>query len=316
MTKDSTKAAGIDTGKDKLDVALAASDNGLEVSNDDAGHRKLSAWLRRQRVGRVGIEASGGYERAIVAHLRDKGFAVRLFQPIQVRAYATFRLQRAKNDKIDAALIAACTAVADAPHEAPDPRLGAFAERLTLIEQIEEDVVRCKTRRESFRDARQQDLLQAELKRLMAWRGTELKLLTAEIRRNRDLARRLELIESVPGIGLRTALALLIRMPELGSLTREAIAALAGLAPFDDDSGRHQGLRRIAGGRARVRKSLYAAALPSAFRWNPHLVAFYARLIQTKHHKVALVACARKLLIYANAVLARGTPWIEKPAAA
>jgi transposase len=144
----------------------------------------------------------------------------------------------------------------------------------------------------------------------MAWRGTELKLLTAEIRRNRDLARRLELIKSVPGIGLRTALALLIRMPELGSLTREAIAALAGLAPFDDDSGRHPGLRRIAGGRARVRKSLYAAALPSAFRWNPHLVAFYARLIKTKHHKVALVACARKLLIYANAVLTRGTPWI------
>jgi len=99
-------------------------------------------------------------------------------------------------------------------------------------------------------------------------------------------------------------------MPELGTLTREEAAALAGLAPFPDDSGNRHGLRRIAGGRSRVRRSLYAAALPAAFRWNLALVALYRRLIaKGKPHKLALVACARKLLIFANVVLQRGTPW-------
>jgi transposase len=120
----------------------------------------------------------------------------------------------------------------------------------------------------------------------------------------------------VPGIGERTAIALLIRMPELGSLSREQAAALAGLAPFDDDSGKRKGSRCIAGGRNRVRKNLYAAALPAAFQWNPALVALYARpKIAGKPHKLALVACARKLLIFATTVLTRQTPWTTtKPA--
>ena len=104
-------------------------------------------------------------------------------------------------------------------------------------------------------------------------------------------------------------------MPELGRIGREAAAALAGLAPFDDDSGRHRGQRHIAGGRARLRRSLYAAALPAACHWNPALKALYARLIDAgKPHKLALVACARKLLIYANTVVTRGTPWTAMPA--
>jgi transposase len=132
------------------------------------------------------------------------------------------------------------------------------------------------------------------------------------VRSHPDLAQRLELLTSIPGIGEPTALALLIRMPELGQLTREQAAALAGLAPFDRDSGAHNGRRSIAGGRTRLRKSLYAAALPAAFRWNPHLVALYQRLTAAgKPHKLALVACARKLVIFANTVLTRGTPWIQ-----
>ena len=96
-----------------------------------------------------------------------------------------------------------------------------------------------------------------------------------------------------------------------------AAAALAGLAPFDDDSGKHRGARHIAGGRDRLRHSLYAAALPAAFRWNPALMAMYARLVKAgKKHKVALIACARKLLIYANTVVARGTPWVKDAACA
>ncbi len=106
-------------------------------------------------------------------------------------------------------------------------------------------------------------------------------------------------------------------MPELGRIGRAEAAALAGLAPFDDDSGQRHGKRHIAGGRARLRRTHYAAALPAAFRWNPALQALYARLIGAgKPHKLALIACARKLLIYANTVLSRGSPWTPTPAKA
>src|SRR6185437_5840415 len=107
-----------------------------------------------------------------------------------------------------------------------------------------------------------------------------------------------------------TAVAILVRMPEIGKLSREQVAALAGLAPYDDDSGERSGARHIDGGRKRLRKSVYTAALAAAFHWNAPLMAFYRRLTAAgKPHKVALVACARKLLIYANAVVQRGTPW-------
>src|SRR6185312_13974624 len=139
------------------------------------------------------------------------------------------------------------------------------------------------------------------------------KRIISALRSYDDLARRIDLVLSVPGIGERTAISLIVRMPELGRISREQVAALAGLAPFDDDSGKYKGQRHIAGGRGRLRRSLYAAALPAAFRWNKTLIDLYARLIaRGKAHNAALIACARKLLIYANTVVARGTPWIDK----
>ena len=139
---------------------------------------------------------------------------------------------------------------------------------------------------------------------------------SSKVARPRDLARRLDLVLSVPGIGERTALAIVVRMPEIGRISREEAAALAGLAPFDDDSGTHKGQRHIAGGRGRLRRSLYAAALPAAFRWNKALIASTpASSARGKAHNAALIACARKLLIYANTVVQRGTPWVERPAA-
>ena len=130
-----------------------------------------------------------------------------------------------------------------------------------------------------------------------------------------DLAKRFDLVLSIPGIGERTALALVIRMPELGQISREEAAALAGLAPFDNDSGQYRGQRKIAGGRGRLRKSLFAAALPAAFKWNKALIELYGRLrAKGKEHNLALIACARKLLIFANTVVQRGTPWVENTA--
>jgi transposase len=313
MSKHTTSAAGIDTGKYKLDIALHGRKDCLQVNNDEAGHGQLSAWLRRHRIKRVGIEASGGYERTVIARLRSDGFTVIRFQPLQVRAYADFRLQRAKNDKIDAVLIAACAAEASTIREAPDPRLEPLAEHLTLVEQIEEDIARFKTRREAVRDVKLRQRLKEEIARLQAWRRRELKQILAELRQHEDLARRLALAESVEGVGQRTALAFIIRAPELGRISREQAAALVGVAPFDHDSSEHQGARHIAGGRARLRKSVYAAALPAAFHWNPHVMALYKRLVAAgKPHKLALIACTRKLVIYVNTVLARGTPWTSR----
>ena len=315
MNEHTMAVAGIDTGKHQLDIALHGRKACLQVGNDTTGHEQLSCWLRRHGVERVGIEASGGYERDVVARLRNDGLAVIRFQPRQVRAYAEYRLQRAKNDKIDAALIAACAADAPMVRPAPDPRLEPLAEHLTLIEQIEEDIVRFKTRLEAVRQAQRKRRLEREIVHLKAWRALELKRLAEALRRHPDLARRLALAASVEGAGERTAIACIVRMPELGHISREEAAALAGLAPYDDDSAGRHGVRHIAGGRSRLRKSLYAAALPAAFRWNPQLIALYKSLIAAgKPHKVALIACARKLLIFINTVLARGTEWQPKPA--
>src|SRR3954462_12002568 len=154
MAKRITVCAGIDTGKRKLDVAIDGTSLQLQVENTAEGHKVLLEWLRRHKVKRIGIEASGGYEQAVVIELRRKRFVVVVFQPAQVRAYAKFHLQRAKNDKIDAALIAACTAAVKKIHAPPDPRLLPFAERLTMIDQIGEDVARLKNRLETCRDPR------------------------------------------------------------------------------------------------------------------------------------------------------------------
>jgi len=307
--------AGIDTGKRKLDVAIDGSAERLTVANTEAGHRKLSAWLRQHGVKRVGIEASGGYEQAVVAQLRCDGFVVKVFQPAQVRGYAQFHHRRAKNDKMDAALIAECTAALKTIHQPPDPRLAALPAQQTLIDQIVDQIARCKNYRESCQGAQRQ-FWDDEINRFRGLFRHHLKQLVAAIRCHRDLAQRLDLIASIDGIGLRTAVAILVRMPEIGSLSRERVAALAGLAPYDDDSGDRNGPRHIGGGRERLRNIIYAAALAASFQWNAELIALYRRLTATgKVHKVALVACARKLLVYANAVVARGTPWVSQAAA-
>jgi transposase len=169
---------------------------------------------------------------------------------------------------------------------------------------------------EHIDDKRLRRMAEADIARLKLRRAAELKRIALSLRDHADLARRLDLVLSIQGLGPRTAICLVVRMPELGGITREEAAALAGLAPFDDTSGKHDGQRHIAGGRGRVRKALYNAALAAAFKWNPALIALYKRLDKVgKDHKRALVACARKLIIYANTVLARGTPWIPKPTA-
>lgn len=313
MTQTSTTTAGIDTSKSKLDVAVHGRIGHWQVANALAGWRVLAARLTEAGVRRVGIEATGGYERGVVGHLRAAGFTVLILQPVQVKAFGRVYLRRAKNDVLDAVLIAACAAALDQDRITPDPRLAELAERLTFIEQAEEDIKRCKTRLEHIDEPSLRRLVLGDIARLKARRLAQIRYIARQLRSHPDLAARLDLVLSIPGIGERTALALLIRMPELGRVSREQAAALAGLAPFDSDSGQRKGQRHIAGGRSRLRRSLFAAALPAAFRWNKALTALYTRLIAAgKAHNAALIACARKLLIYANTVVQRGTPWYDR----
>jgi transposase len=311
----SITVAGIDTSKAKLDIAIHGRPEHWQVDNNEAGWHQLAEIMKEAGVARIGIEATGGYERGVVDHLRDAGFTVLVLQPIQVKAFARVHLRRAKNDKLDAMLIAACAASIDPPKIVPDKRLAKLADSLTFVEQLDRDIVRMKTRLEHIKDPRLQRMVLGDIARWDARRKAELNRITQALRMHDDLSRRFDLVCSVPGIGPRTAITVVVRLPELGQVTREEIAALAGLAPFDDDSGARKGQRRTTGGRTQVRRALYNAALPASHRWNKALITLYDNLIaRGKLHKVALVACARKLLIYANTVVERGTPWEDRPA--
>src|SRR5262245_56260822 len=256
MSETIITTAGIDTAKDKLDIAIHGSREHWQVANDRLGWQELAARLAKCGVERVGIEASGGYERGIVKHLRAAGFTVIVLQPVQVKAYARQHRRRAKNDRLDAVLIAACTAAMTNPPSPPDERLGDLAGPLTFLEQTEEDIARLKVRLEHVEEPRLRRHLLADTKRLKTRQRADMRLILETLRRHEDLARRFDLVVSIPGIGERTALAIVIRMPELGRISREQAAALAGRAPFDDESGRFRGARHIACGRSRLRCSL------------------------------------------------------------
>ena len=313
MKTSSTKAcrcAGIDVGKASLAYAVADGDGPRHCANTAEGRAQMIAFLKSRDVRRVGMESTGSYHFEAADDLRAAGFDVVVLQPVQVKAYARFKLQRAKSDPIDAGLIAQCTAAWDEQRDAPDDRLTPFAEHLTMIEQIEEDIARAKVRRERYRDPRLKRMIEDEIKQKTALKRAELRLLLKAVRAHKDLARKLHLLHSIQGIGERTALALVIRMPELGKITREEAASLLGVAPFIHESGIYKGLRRTGGGRARARTSLFAAAQAAARQWNPALIALYDRLVKAgKPHAVAIIACVRKMIIYANTVLAQDRPW-------
>lgn len=312
MMDHSMNCAGIDVGKNHLDIAVYPGGGALRVSNDARGLKALDAFLQKHDVARVGFEASGGYEWRLMAHLRGGCRPAARLQPAQIRFFARSRLKRAKNDRLDAALIAAFTASLEHLPALPDARFDALAAELTYLEQIEQQIALLKTFAETaFCDAVKQRHAQ-EIARLEGRRKAQLSSLEALVRSEDELAQRLDLLVSVKGIGLRSAICFVIRLPELGHADRAEIAALAGVAPYDDDSGKRHGRRHIQGGRERLRKSLFMCAF-TATRHNPDLAAFYRRLRKNgKQHVCAVIAVARKLIILANTILARKKAWVPE----
>ena len=231
MNDTSMICAGIDVAKGKLDIALHPTGKHLQVTYDAAGLKRLDAFLVKHGVGRVGFEASGGYEWRLLVHLRASPVPAGRFQPAQVRYFAKSRLKLAKNDKLDAALIAAFTANLDALPALPDARFDTLNAELTYLEQIEDQVSVLKTMAETTRAPSLKRLHEQDIARLQKRREARMLLIAALVAKDDELARRRALLVSIKGIGLRTALALVIRLPELGSLSRGEIAALTGLAP-------------------------------------------------------------------------------------
>jgi len=313
--KPSTKISGIDVAKSKLDVALHGSDATIQVTNDQAGFDRLGSWLEAHGVERVGLEATGGYERSVVAWLRAQGLGVVIHQPLEVRLFARLKRRRAKNDRIDAALIAAATAQVDQIRAAADPRLAELAERLTAYEQASDELAAARTCLEQVTLPDLKAWRLAQIRQLQTWKLERLRDVISHIKAEPDLKARYALLMSLPGVSVVVAAVLVIRMPELGALGRGQAASLIGVAPFDWDTGQLRGQRHIAGGRSRPRRFLYLAAL-AASRHDPALRAFAQRLKALgKKPKVAIVAVMRKLIEAANLVLARGTPWTPSPAA-
>lgn len=303
---------GVDVAKDTLDVACAsgAGTERRSVANDRAGHSLLIENLPPQAEARVVVEATGGYERALVTALVEAGYRVAVVNPRQVRDFAKALGILAKTDRIDALVLARFGEQVQPRLLEEDPANRAELMQLVARRRQLIDLRTMESNRLAQATAR---AAQKSIRHVLKLLEKEVDQLEAEIARllasDDDWRTKVELLSSVPGVAKVTSATLVAEVPELGRLNRQAIAALVGLAPFNDDSGRHRGLRRISGGRSSVRHVLYMAAL-SARRCNPVIQAFAKRLAaQGKKPKVVIAACMRKLLVILNTMLKNNTHW-------
>ncbi len=307
--------AGVDVSKDRLDVCVRQGDAGRHdddtffVPHDDAGIDALVSRLVEERPVLVILEATGGFERAVVAALAAEGLPVAVVNPRQARDFARATGRLAKTDKIDAEILARfAEAIHPSPKPLPDEEIralqGILARRRQLIGMLtaENNRLHSATKPVAKRIAAHIRWLEKELSRTN--RDLEQAIKDSPALRENEA-----LLRSVPGVGPVLARTLLAEVPELGTLTHKRLAALVGVAPLNRDSGTFRGRRGVWGGRADVRAALYMGALVAARR-NPAVRQFYERLLAAgKLKKVALVACMRKLLSILNAVLKHRTPW-------
>ena len=300
---------GIDVAKAWLDVARGDDAPVARVANDADGIAALVAELSERVPQLVVLEATGGYERAAATALAVAGIPVAVVNPRQVRDFAKATGQLAKTDALDARVLARFAQGVQPPaRPLPDAVAEELASLLARRRQLLEMRVAEQNRRPTLAPR-----LRPALDAHVVWLSQQLAALDEELDRTlreSPVWREKEgPLRSIPGIGPVVARTLLGELPELGTLDRWEAAALAGVAPLAQDSGRRQGTRRTWGGRAAVRAALYMAAV-AATRHNPAIRALYRRLRETgKPVKVALVACMRKLLTIANAIVRDGVPW-------
>jgi transposase len=300
---------GVDVSKRRLDVAVLETGEAFALDNDEAGWAELVARLKGRKVKAIGLEPSGGYERSLAQALRKAGLVVRLVNPYRLRQYARALGRLAKNDRVDARLIARFTAELPTREARHDPLVEQMAELVMARRQLTEDKVRLGNQLEHLRDPVLRRMTGRRLRGIEAEIILIGKRLDQIVASDAALAAKDRLIQSFKGAGPVFSHTLLALVPEIDDADRRKLAALVGLAPFDDDSGRRNGKRSIWGGRAEVRNVVYMAALTAA-QHNPVLRDFRKRLIANgKSPKAAIVAVARRMLGIILALLRTGQPW-------
>jgi len=315
MAQNDLVVAGIDVAKDKVDVCIRSLSLKRTFASTAEGRRELASWLRRQKVGKAVMEASGGYERDWAKVLRNAEIEVRIVDPKRVRSFAQSAGRLAKNDTIDAEMIAWFAETFD---EARGQAYDETREQLHQMVNARQALKGMQAKLESQGEHGLPAAVQRMHARILKTITVELvkfeAAIAAMIQATPRFTELAEIIESVPGIGRTTSAALIAAMPELGQANNKIVAALLGVAPYDDDSGRRRGERHIKGGRRRTRNVFYMACLGAATQHNPVLKAFYDRLVaKGKEKKVALIACMRKLISILNIMIERRQKWDASP---
>jgi len=301
---------GIDVAKATLDAYVHPSGARFPVTNDDEGIKTLLERLKAFPQAAVILEATGGLEFGVAAALTSAGFRVAIVNPRQVRDFARALGRLAKTDPIDAEILALFgDRLRPEPRPIPDSALRSLEAHVARRRQIVDMITAESNRLGQTTDAD----IKKQIKRHITWLQHELKSVDTDlgdaIRHSPIWRAKDQLIQSAPGVGRVTSFTLLAQFPQLGTLGGKQAASLVGLAPFNVDSGTLRGRRHIWGGRTSIRSVLYMATL-SAVRYNPVLAEFYQRLLRAgKSKKLAVVACARKLLVILNAMLRDNRPW-------
>lgn len=313
-TEQTALSVGIDVSKGKLDADLAPAREPRQFANTTADHAALVEWLSRKDIRVIIIEATGGYERAIVAELAAAGLPVVVVNPRQPRDFARAQGRLAKTDPIDAAVLADFGLAINPPQRPlPDAELLEIQEKLARRRQVVAMTTSETNRLEHATTRAVRRSIEAVVKLLRKQLRQIEDDLDQTIRRSAIWQEKANLLESVPGVGPQTSRTLLFQLPELGKCSRQEIAALVGVAPMNRDSGIFRGRRTIRGGRGEVRACLYMATL-SATRCNDKIQAHYQHLLAAgKSKKLALTACMRKLLTILNAMVRDHESWNSVP---
>ena len=308
------KFVGIDISKDSLDLCIEPDDEVLQLAYDDTGIDQVVRRLAQVAPTLIVMEATGGLEMRLASELAAKGLPVAVINPRQARDFAKATGQLAKTDSVDAAVLAAfARAIRPAVRPIKDVDTRELDDLLTRRRQLIDMRVQ-----ETLRLSTASKLQRKSVTTHIAWLDKRI------VKLDDDLSKRLrasdawrtkdDLLQGIPGVGAITSLTMLAKCPELGQMNRRAIAALVGVAPRANDSGKHRGKRFVWGGRADVRAVLYMATV-SAIRCNHDIKTFAARLKQAgKPAKVIIVACMRKLLTIMNAMVKNNAQWASKTA--
>ncbi|WP_445376291.1 IS110 family transposase [Niveispirillum fermenti] len=292
----------LDVSKARLDGLDAETGEAFQVENAEAGYSLLRRRCGKRAV-QVVLEASGGYERPVMEALSKAGIPVRLVDPRKVRHFARAHGRWAKNDRLDARMIAAYAQAIPGAAYQPDPEREVLAELATYRRQLLDEQTMVRNQAQTLADPELRRLAKRRLDAIALLILRLDKRIAEQIAASKTLKVNDNLLQSIPAVGPVLAATLLAHMPELGTLTRHQVAALAGVAPMDNQSGKRDGPRSIYGGRPVVRTVLYMAAVVASRR-NPPLAAFYKKLIAAgKKPKVALVAIMRKIVVLANAII-------------